>query len=233
MNKKIYIGIAGVARAGKNLLADLIVKQLNEKYKLHAMQFALAYELKSDCAKFIDDKFHIDVFTENSEEKKVFRDMLVWYGDAKRRQTQGRYWIDKLNNRVEKEFVWGTPPINAAIISDIRYDAYERDEVHWIKNEKQGPLIHVSKFTYGFPTEGRHVNIKGKTEFPKIFTEPANQHEALNDPKLQKQADYILQWEDVNNVKKCSYKELLENEYLNDCVTKCLETLKSKSLLSI
>jgi hypothetical protein len=228
-NKQIVIGVGGVARAGKNLFCDLLVKQLKQQYNLHAQHFALAYELKMDCRQFIWDKFNIDVFTENTDEKKIFRDMLVWYGDAKRKQSNGRYWIDKLNNRIGKEFAWGTPPINVAIISDIRYDFYENDEVDFIRKEKNGPFIHISKYTYGFPADGRVVKVGGQiVNNTKIFTDPANSHEALNDPKLQKKADYLLQWEDIGVGKNLTYAELLDNQYLNNSVTECLKSIQHK-----
>lgn len=234
MNKQIVIGVGGVARAGKNLFCDLLVKQLKQQYNLHAQHFALAYELKMDCRLFVHEHLNVDVFTENSEEKKIFRDMLVWYGDAKRKQTNGRYWIEKLNLRISKEFAWGTPPIDVAIVSDIRYDFYQNDEVDWIRKEKNGPFIHISKFTYGFPTDGRVVKVGGEAvNKTKIFTDPANSHEALNDPKLQKKADYLLQWEDISYGKTLTYDELLNNEYLNNCVIECLANLQSKNILSL
>ena len=222
MNKKnIVIGVGGVARAGKNLFCDLLVKQLKQQYALEAKHFALAYELKCDCRDFIRDKFNIDVFTENTEEKKIFRDMLVWYGDAKRKQSNGRYWINKLDMRIEAEFASGTPPIDVAIISDIRYDFYEQDEVDWIKKEKNGPFIHVSKYIMSY------LHIHDDT-LSKDFTRPANEHERVNDPKLQKKADYLLQWEDISYGKTLTYQELLDNEYLNNAVIECLKSIQSK-----
>lgn len=215
-NKEIVIGVGGVARSGKNLFCDLLVKQLKQQYNLNAAHFALAYELKQDCQQFIRDKFNIDVFTENTEEKKVFRDMLVWYGDAMRKKSNGKYWIDKMNNPLSKEFACGTPPIDVAIVSDIRYDFYELDEVDWIRKEKNGPVIHISKFTY---------DPDGPTQ---IFTQPANSHEAINDPKLQKKADYLLQWKDISYNQTLQYQELLDNEYLNNTVIKCLKSIQSK-----
>lgn len=234
MNKKLYIGVGGVARAGKNLFCDLLVKQLKLRYNLQAQHFALAYELKLDCQPFIRDKLNIDVFTENTDEKKIFRDMLVWYGDAKRKQSNGQYWINKLDLRIGKEFAWGAPPIDVAIVSDIRYDFYPNDEVDWIRKEKNGAFIHISKYTYGFPTNGREVKVSGQSvNNTKIFTEPANSHEALNDPKLQKKADYLLQWEDIGYGKTLTYDELLNNEYLNNCVIECLANLQSRNILSL
>ncbi len=231
MNKQIYIGVAGVARSGKNLFCDLLVKQLKSKYNLHAKHFALATELKEDCRQFIRDKFNLDVFTDKTEEKSIFRDMLVWYGDAKRKQSEGRYWINKLNLTIEKEFAWGTPPIDVAIVSDIRYDFYPNDEVNWIQREKNGILIHVGKFTYGFPSNGRIIKVKGNNGI-KIFTDPANSHEMLNDPKLREKADYLIQWEDVSDGKSIQYEDLLQNEYLNSVVSNCIESDKLKKVLS-
>lgn len=231
MNKKIYIGVAGVARAGKNLFCDLLVKQLKANYNLNAKHFALATELKEDCRQFIHDKFHLDVFTDKTEEKNVFRDMLVWYGDAKRKQTDGRYWIDKLDLTIGKEFAFGTPPIDVAIVSDIRYDHYLNDEVSWIQKEKNGALIHVGKFTYGFPSNGRIIKVKGNRGL-KIFTDPANTHEMLNDPKLREKADYLVEWEDVSEGKSVNYQELLNNSYLNSVVIQCIESVKIKKVLS-
>lgn len=223
MNKKqIVIGVGGVARAGKNLFCDLLVKQLRQQYNLDAKHFAFAYELKIDCGEFLKNKFNIDVFTENTEEKKVFRDMLVWYGDAKRKQSNGRYWIDKLNTRINHEFVYGTPPIDIAIISDVRYDFYERDEVDYIRKENNGVFIHISKYVneIDYDLEGKGM--------PRMFTPPANDHERVNDPKLQKKADYLLQWEDISYGKTLTYQELLNNEYLNNTVIECLKSIQSK-----
>jgi hypothetical protein len=228
VDKKIYIGVGGVARVGKNLFCDLLVKQLKEKFNLNAKHYALAYELKSDCQKFIYDKLNLDVFTENTEEKKMFRDMLVWYGDIKRKQTNGRYWIDKLDLRINKEFEWGTPPIDVAIVSDIRYDYYANDEVDWIQKEKQGLFIHISKYTYGFPTDGRQVRVKNAALDIKIFTDPANSHESLNDPKLRKKADYLLEWQDISCEKTLLKEELMNNEYLNNVVSTCISNLQSR-----
>jgi hypothetical protein len=233
-NKKtIYIGVGGVARAGKNLFCDLLIKQFQQQYNLNAKQYALATELKKDCASFIKEKFNLDVYTDNTEEKKIFRDMLVWYGDAKRKQTNGKYWIQKLALTIAQDIAFNSNPPDVVIISDIRYDYYEMDEVDWVRMGLNGIFIHVSKYTFGFPTDGRHVNIKGTTEFPKIFTEPANSHEALNDPKLQKKADYLLQWEDISCGRNLSKEVLMNNEYLNNTVVQCLKTLQEKNILSV
>ena len=84
MKNKLYIGISGVARSGKNLFCDISKKIISEKYGLTCSSYALAFSLKNDCKEFVKDKLGLDVFTEETEEKKIFREMLVWYGDVKR-----------------------------------------------------------------------------------------------------------------------------------------------------
>ena len=87
MTKK-YIGVSGVARSGKNLFCDIAIKQLSQK-GVKAKQYALAYYLKKDCEEFIKTKLGLDVFTEKTDDKTIFREMLVWYGGVKRKQTEG------------------------------------------------------------------------------------------------------------------------------------------------
>jgi hypothetical protein len=210
MKTKRYIGISGVARSGKNLFCDISKKILTEEYGYKCSSYALAYNLKNDCKEFIQDKLGLDVFTENSEDKKVFRDMLVWYGDVKRKQTEGRYWTEKLQRQMESD------DSNIIFITDIRYNFYPKDEVHWIQNELNGSLIHVSKYTYGFPPHERRV----RSEYDKnvkVYIEPANDHERWNDPKVKAAADYCLEWKHVSTEGK-TYKEILKEEYLNDAV---------------
>lgn len=210
MNK--YIGVSGVARAGKNLFCDILIKQLDEKYKIKAKQYSLAYELKMDCKEFIWEKLGLDAFSENTEHKKVFREMLVWYGDVKRKQSNGTYWIQKLETRISKDFENLEENLKIAIISDIRYDFYELDEVSWIKN-KHCPLIHISKYS----------------KITNKFVQPANDHEKINDPKLRAKADYLLEWWDVSeNSSGVTQNELLTNTELNQEVEKCLTSISQK-----
>lgn len=219
MNKK-FIGVGGVARAGKNLYCDLLLKQLKEQYGLNAKLFSLAAELKNDCASLVREKFNLDVFTENTTEKNLFRSTLVSYADERRKATQGRYWIEKLKKNLIPELE-NNPLIDVAIITDLRFDEYEKDEVFWLKEENKGALVHIRKYSYNQYSKHR------------VFTPAANPTELENDPKLQKKADYLLEWEDisVNYNTPVPYAELLNNKYLNNCAIECLKSLKSKNIL--
>ena len=200
MTKK-YIGVSGVARSGKNLFCDIAIKQLSQK-GVTANQYALAYYLKKDCEEFIKTKLGLDVFTEKTEDKTIFREMLVWYGGVKRKQTEGAYWTSMLQKDMDAD------DNEVIFVSDIRYDQYPKDEVYWIKEVLGGYLVHVSKYTYNDWDE-------------RVFTEPPNEHEKLNDPLVKLKSDYQLQW------KQSDIKDglIIDNAYLNLCVKDVLKSL--------
>ena len=52
------------------------------------------------------------------------------------------------------------------------------------------------------------------------FVEPANDHEAQNDPKIKAAADHVVEWPDEG---KMTTEELLFNPTLNEHVDKFLE----------
>ena len=198
---KKYIGVSGVARSGKNLFCDIAIKQLSQK-GVKAKQYALAYYLKKDCEEFIKTKLGLDVFTEKTDDKTIFREMLVWYGGVKRKQTEGAYWTSMLQKDIEAD------DNEVIFVSDIRYDQYPKDEVYWIKEVLGGYLVHVSKYTYNDWDE-------------RVFTEPPNEHEKLNDPLVKLKSDYLLQW------KQSDIKDglIIDNAYLNLCVKDVLKSL--------
>ena len=212
---KIYIGVSGFARSGKNLFCDIAEKVLKEKFNLTSKTYALAYFLKKDCEPFIQEKLGLSAFSEKTEDKNLFREMLVWYGGVKRKQTEGRYWTSLLNEELKKD----TNDIN--FISDIRYIEYSGDEVFWLKKELNGKLVHVSKYTYGFPTDGRHYRVNDKSK--KIYTEAPNRHEAINDPKIRFLADYKVEWEQITT--NGNKQDLVNNVVLNTIVEDCLKTI--------
>lgn len=213
---KIYIGVSGFARSGKNLFCDIAQKVLKEKYNMSSKTYALAYFLKKDCEPFIQEKLGLSSFSEKTEDKNAFREMLVWYGGVKRKQTEGKYWTGLLYDELKKD----TNDVN--FISDIRYVEYVDDEVFWLKKQLGGKLVHVSKYTYGFPTDGRHYRVNDKSK--KIYTEAPNQHEALNDPKIRFLADYKVEWEQIVSVDK-NQDGLINNPTLNSVVEECLKTI--------
>jgi hypothetical protein len=167
----LYIGIAGVARSGKDSLA-LEIENLIKSYKGNKIyRTSLAQPLKEDCKDFISQYLDLNVFTDSNEEKAIFREFLVWYGKVKRQQTEGKYWTNLLDERVEKF----QPDV--CIVPDIRYQQYEQDEVSWLKAKPNNILIHLQR-----------VAINGE------IVPPANMDETINDSIIQNSADYKILW---------------------------------------
>lgn len=167
----LYVGIAGVARSGKDSLA-LEIENLIRSYKGKTIyRTSLAQPLKEDCKDFIKDYLGLNVFTDNNEEKATFREFLVWYGKVKRQQTEGKYWTNLLDERV-RQF---QPDV--CIVPDIRYQQYEGDEVSWLKAKENNVLIHLQR-----------IAINGE------IVPPANMDESINDSIIQNSADYKIVW---------------------------------------
>ena len=193
-----YIGIGGVARSGKDSFANNLLDILKEN-NFNAIKSSLAEPLKHDCKEFISSKLGLDVWTDKTEEKAIFREMLVWYGKVKRQQSEGQYWTNLLTKRVEIE----APEI--CIVPDVRYLQYPEDEVFWLKNKMNGILIHIER-----------KDINGD------IVPPANMDESINDKLIKDNADYSVVWptyapDDLsslaNEVKKVYHEFIEKNIY--------------------
>lgn len=161
-----FIGISGSARSGKDTLCRALIRKFKKMNK-KAERYSIAGDLiKKDLNKLIKNVAKIDTFTENNEEKELIRPLLVEYGKILRKKTKGRYFLD---NFVEK-------PDIIHIIPDIRYCEYEKDEIYWLKNEKNGFLIYLER-----------ENIK-----------PANETEEKNNNVIKTIADICIFWKTLN-----------------------------------
>lgn len=167
----LYVGISGVARAGKDTFAAALEGIIKEEAKYSVQRLALAQPLKADCANFIREKLGMDVFTNDTEEKAIFRELLVWYGKVKRQQTEGTYWTSLLQKKAEEN------PTDIVIVSDIRYQQYEWDETAWLQKKMRGLLIHVER-----------------TDINGDIIPPANMDESINDGIVKALSDYQVEW---------------------------------------
>lgn len=190
MNQKRVIGLSGVARAGKDTFALILENKFLAAGKT-VEKISLAGPLKLDCQKFLHDTLNISALTQVKEEKDLIRPLFVWYGDAQRKRTNGRYWIDKATTAIKRSTA------DVCIITDVRYDFYENDEVSWLKNEMKGLLCHVT----------RYHQVGASMQ----YVLPANSHEEANDPKVRAAADYSVVWKSVGTADE---NELLSNPYL-------------------
>jgi hypothetical protein len=182
------IGLSGVAGCGKNTVCDIITKFLN-RLDLPYNELSIARNLKKEVSETCKKLYDIDSINCSREEKEIIRPFLVSHGQIRRNLSSGRHWIDRLGKELDPE------KIN--IITDIRFNEYDKDECYWIKNEINGVLVHISRFD----------NINGK----RVFVPPANEAERENDPKVKAESDFILNWptEHDSNLKIFNCKKLL------------------------
>ncbi len=182
------IGLAGVAGCGKNTIADILTLFFNRLH-IPAQQLSIANNLKKELVASSKELYGIDSVNCSREEKDIIRPFLVAHGKIKRNLSNGRHWVEKLNKDLNHE------KIN--IITDVRFNEYEKDETFWIKNEINGILIHVSRYE--------------EIGDERVFIQPANKEEEENNPKLKKEADFVLNWPTVtdNNLKIFHCRKLL------------------------
>jgi len=180
----IFLGISGVAGSGKDLFFKKLKKEL-AKINVQAERLAIADALKSEINSITIPRYGINALSCTREEKETIRGLLVEYGTSKRKQTAGRHWIDKLGEKIDA-LDFEEPTV--VCITDVRYAEYEKDELHWLKEELGGKLVHISQYTYGFGGE-------------KNYLDPANSEEERQEPKLKKESDYRLEWQFKNGPK--------------------------------
>lgn len=202
------VGVSGLARSGKDLFTTVAQDVLKE-HGLKTERYALAYELKSDLKDLIHKKTGIDVFTENTEEKTIIRPLLVAYGDVMRKISEGKYWTQKMEQRI------GKSKADVVFITDIRYDYYPEDECTWLQYKQCGKLIHITRFKYDTTSKRKK----------KVYDSPPNEHEAINNPKVKDRADYSFEWEDYSN-KYPTKEQILECPYIVDNVRTALKEIR-------
>ena len=135
--KYTNIGLSGVAGCGKNTVAGIVGKLL-QRLSLPHRELSIANNLKKELSSASKDLYGIDSFNCTREEKDLIRPFLVAHGEIKRKLSNGRHWVDQVTSELAPE------KIN--IITDVRFNEYEKDEVYWVKNEINAVLIHISQF---------------------------------------------------------------------------------------
>lgn len=200
MNKPLVIGVAGISRCGKNTFCDLLKKELEARDE-EVCNLSFALSLREETESFLKNHFNFNVWLDTDKEK--FRPFLIWFSNLKREQTNGRYFIDKLNQKLlplkDSEIIF--------TISDLRFAKnFEYDELDFVK--EYGLVVHIRKY-------------KMRESAIKIFDLPPNEFEAKNDPILKSAADYLIEWQDqdgkIENLKPHVDKFvdwLVENKYI-------------------
>ena len=143
------IGIAGIARAGKDTLANCLKEIVEREFECDVEIIHLADKLKSDLDKVIACNFYFQVHTDNTEQKNLIRPILVAYGEAMKKKWGKEVWIKKLHEEIkarkEKKFY---------IIADVRFDF----EVDYLFDNFKSETIHIRKTGNEAPNETEKLN---------------------------------------------------------------------------
>ena len=199
----MIIGLSGVAGAGKDLFYSLL------EQSLPCVKASLADSLKRETSEWCKEHYGIDPLRCTREEKDIIRPFLVFHGVNKRHSSKGRHWIKRLElelNGIRSIRHIETHVQKTVVITDIRYDEYEEDEVSWLKNEMKGILVHVSQYK----------NVPRLNSEKREFVAPANSEEARNAPRLKENADYSIEWERIEAENR---EELLKKEHIEPFIS--------------
>lgn len=175
---------------GKSTFAKLLVKQI-QGMGFTCKLYNFAFALKREIAPLIKEKYGFDSFSEDPEEKPKFREEMILHGKRKRAETNGKYWVDIVEEEIIKD------DMDFAIVGDWRYESEYR-----LIEKFGGVAIHITKWDMG--RNGSLLAIPSD-----------NQEENLNDPFVKEQADFCVNW-----TAPCDNQTLDNwcNEYVKDFI---------------
>lgn len=159
------IGIAGVARSGKDTLARTLVPIIEKDLSKEVRTYSFAEQLKMDADPFLREHLGISAFETDTEVKKIIRPILVGYGEAAKK-VYGKYvWCQKLHKQINEERKGAD---FFPMVTDVRFDF----EAKYLQEEFGARVIHISR----------------------IGNQPANETEAANDPLAKAASDLQHTW---------------------------------------
>lgn len=234
-NKKpLVIGVGGFARAGKDTFVKVAKKILTQN-GYSSTKLAFADALKSELDPFLREYYGIDAWTDDTKEKSIIRPIMVAHGCQKRIQTNGRYWVDKIDETLKS----GRINEDVVFVSDCRFP----NEADWLHNNWGGWFVHLKKYSVqdlvyhkeifkdGYLTTER---VENKNQ--KVFDTAPNSEEATNDPICEQKADYRLELENVmektlrETGNKITVDSLVDDSYLLNEITICLSSCPSLTI---
>lgn len=230
-NKPLVIGIGGFARSGKDTFVKVARKILREN-GYSSTKLAFADALKNEIDPFLKESYGISAWTDETQQKSIVRPLLVAHGCQKRLQSEGKYWIEKIDKDIEKS------DVDVIFVSDCRFP----NEAEWLHQKWNGWFVHLKKYSikdlvyYAEQLDLGWKRIENKGE--KVYDEAPNFEEATNDPLCEKQADYKLELENVieKTLRETGIKitpdSLVDNSYLLDEITLCLQRCPSLTIRS-
>lgn len=155
------IFITGFARSGKDTMGDVLHKYLSLN-SLHPKKYSFAAPLKKMCEKQVKDNYGLSVYSENTEDKSKFRQLLVDTAKMYRDNTKGEYFHKIIQTDIlfdwneEHNFSKSFIPI----ITDLRFAEFHQhgtEEINFAV--KAGIIIDVIQNGINAPNDTEKFNM--------------------------------------------------------------------------
>lgn len=178
----LILGFSGKAGSGKDTLFSLLKSHFSPLVEVRRFSVGDIIRQHLNMMPYASER-GINFFALKGAQKEIWRPLMVAYGNGCRNDSKGRFFIDVLEPHI-KQRTGNIPTISC--ITDIRFDEFDKDEVHWLQNELQGKLIYIDRYTTDLECNESSIPFVNDTE--------RNQ-----DPKLRKKADISIRWPTVSN----------------------------------
>ena len=129
------IGISGLARSGKDTLAENLAHIIRYEWDIDVEIFSFAEEIKNQADDLLKKYYNISAFSENTKEKEYIRPLLVAHGECMKAFYGENIWAETVLKKIKSRKAKIFP-----IISDVRFDF----EAKFLQ-ENGGQIIHISK----------------------------------------------------------------------------------------
>ena len=173
------IAIVGYGQVGKDTLAGFLEKTLLKKGVL-ARKESFATEVRNDLYDFLMEKLGISAFTEDKDEKRMIRPMLIaWGTDVMRNQIDIDTWVNRFQPQFEKNQKEGL----VTFMTDLRF----QNELDWV-HENEGITIWLGRHGVG----------------------PLNDDEKKYTAPLRKKCIYDMCWPDFKDMAAAEPEILVE-----------------------
>lgn len=159
------IGISGLARSGKDTLAQNLAEIIKSDLECEVRIYSFALPIRSQINDLLESYYNISSFTEDNEEKLIIRPLLVAHGEQMKKRWGKDFWLKELIATIEEDRSKNKKIF--PIISDVRFD-FEAKAIQ----ELGGQIINIRK----------------------IGNKPPNEIEAANDPLVRKICDLKHSW---------------------------------------
>lgn len=142
----IYL-ICGPARCGKDTIANYFEKYYKKKCLDKILyRFSFAQKLKEECEQYIKDNYNVSVWDDSK--KHIFRQYLIDYGQKKREQSNGLYFINEFIDQYH---------LKQHTVKILSSDLTTNFEPHWIITD------------YRFFNEYKHIKENCDTKIIPIY----------------------------------------------------------------